>query len=186
MGPFRQRLCIDVARADLRLRQPFTGGQTQLAKHNVASWIRDEIEVRRIALLKRAEISFRPYPEEVAGAALCGRGTWLLNVEKGHRVIEQVQNRQQIRHVVLFSSKDPDNVDAIIDGLSMLADIPAVSHFEVSRNRHEDRFSNEVDVVVYAEFEDAAALAAYRAHPIYQKCIEIVRPLREMRVAADF
>jgi hypothetical protein len=99
---------------------------------------------------------------------------------------DQVSNRPPIRHVVLFSSKHPDNIEAMVNGLSMLADIPAVSHFEVSRNRNEDRFSNEVDVVVYAEFEDAAALDAYRAHPIYMKCIEIVRPLRELRIAADF
>ncbi|WP_299591987.1 Dabb family protein [uncultured Tateyamaria sp.] len=99
---------------------------------------------------------------------------------------EQVSNRRPIRHVVLFSSKHPDNIEPMINGLSMLAKIPTVSHFEVSRNRNEDHYSNEVDVIVYAEFEDAAALEAYRAHPIYQKCIEVVRPLRELRLAADF
>lgn len=91
-----------------------------------------------------------------------------------------------IRHVVFFSSKVEDDIDRIVDGLSMLGAIPSVSHFEVSRNRNEDRFGNDVDVVVYAEFLDDEALAAYRAHPIYQDCIDIVRPLREMRVAADF
>lgn len=68
----------------------------------------------------------------------------------------------------------------------MLSTIPSVKHFEVRRNRNEDRFSNDVDVVVYAEFEDEEALAAYRAHQTYQDCIEVVRPLRDMRVAADF
>ncbi|PUB14907.1 stress responsive alpha/beta barrel protein [Yoonia sediminilitoris] len=68
----------------------------------------------------------------------------------------------------------------------MLKDIPSVSHFEVSRNRNQDRFANDVDVIVYAEFADDAALAAYRAHPIYDDCIKIVRPLRDMRIAADF
>ncbi|MEJ6394343.1 Dabb family protein [Gymnodinialimonas sp. 2305UL16-5] len=95
-------------------------------------------------------------------------------------------DRELIRHVVFFSSKDPGYVDRIVAGLSMLADIPSVSHFEVCLNRNEDRYSNEVDVVVYAEFADEAALAAYRAHPIYQDCVDIVRPLREMRTAADF
>lgn len=94
--------------------------------------------------------------------------------------------KRVIRHVVFFSSKNEGDIDQIVDGLSMLGAIPSVSHFEVSRNRNEDRFGNDVDVVVYAEFENDAALAAYRAHPIYQDCIEIVRPLREMRVAADF
>jgi hypothetical protein len=91
-----------------------------------------------------------------------------------------------IRHVVFFSSKNADDIDRIVEGLSMLADIPSVKHFEVSRNRNEDRFGNDVDVIVYAEFEDEAALSAYRAHQIYQDCIDVVRPLREMRIAADF
>ena len=91
-----------------------------------------------------------------------------------------------IRHVVFFSSKKTDDIDRIVDGLSMLAEIPSVKHFEVSRNRNEDRFGNDVDIVVYAEFENEAALSAYRAHQIYQDCIDVVRPLREMRIAADF
>ncbi|MBS1300856.1 Dabb family protein [Loktanella sp. SALINAS62] len=91
-----------------------------------------------------------------------------------------------IRHVVFFSCKDPADIDRVVDGLSMLADIPAVSHFEVRRNRAQDRFANDVDVIVYAEFADDAALRAYRAHPIYDACIDIVRPLRDMRIAADF
>jgi quinol monooxygenase YgiN len=39
---------------------------------------------------------------------------------------------------------------------------------------------------VYAEFKDEAALAAYKAHPIYQVSIAKVRPLRELRLAVDF
>ncbi len=99
---------------------------------------------------------------------------------------QQNAEKRIIRHVVFFSSKAEGDIDRIVDGLSMLEAIPSVSHFEVSRNRNEDRFGNDVDVIVYAEFENDDALAAYRAHPIYQDCIEIVRPLREMRIAADF
>ena len=91
-----------------------------------------------------------------------------------------------IRHVVFFSSKDKDDVDRIIEGLQMLKGIPTVRRLDVCRNRKEDRFSNDVDVVVYAEFDDEAALDAYRAHPIYQDCIKLVRPLRDLRIAADF
>lgn len=99
---------------------------------------------------------------------------------------DKKSNRQIIRHVVFFSSKDVNDIDRIVDGLSMLSAIPSLRHFEVSRNRNEDRFSNDVDVIVYAEFENEAALKAYRAHQIYQDCIEIVRPLRDTRIAADF
>ena len=91
-----------------------------------------------------------------------------------------------IRHVVFFSSKDENDIASIVDGLQMLKDIPTVRRLDVCRNRKQDRFSNEVDVVVYAEFDDEAALDAYRAHPIYQDCIKRVRPLRDLRFAADF
>jgi len=101
-------------------------------------------------------------------------------------MINQSKDKEIIRHVVFFSSKQKNDIDRIVDGLSMLSAIPSVSHFEVSRNRNEDRFGNDVDVIVYAEFKDDAALQDYRSHPIYQECIEVVRPLREMRVAADF
>ena len=46
--------------------------------------------------------------------------------------------------------------------------------------------SKEVDVIVYGEFEDDAALAAYKAHELYAEAIRRVRPLRELRFAADF
>jgi len=88
--------------------------------------------------------------------------------------------------VVLFSAKDQADVTRIRDGLSMLADIPYASVFEVVQNTRVDALSGEIDVVVYAEFEDDAAMQAYKAHPIYQKAIDVVRPLREMRIAADF
>ncbi|SMX39278.1 Dabb family protein [Octadecabacter ascidiaceicola] len=95
-------------------------------------------------------------------------------------------DRSFIRHVVLFSAKDKTDVARIVDGLSMLADIPHSSVFEVVQNSQVDALSGEIDVVVYAEFVDDAALQAYKSHPIYQDAIDVVRPLREMRIAADF
>ncbi len=69
----------------------------------------------------------------------------------------------------------------------MLADIPHADHFEVGRNLQADTISTEVpDLVVYAEFADEAALAAFKAHPTYAACTARVRPMREMRIAADF
>ncbi len=95
-------------------------------------------------------------------------------------------DRTFIRHVVFFSAADPDNVDAIVEGLSALAQIPHARLFEVSRNSRVDSFSSEVDVIVYAEFETDADLAAYKAHQIYLDTIGVVKPLRELRIAADF
>lgn len=91
-----------------------------------------------------------------------------------------------LRHIVFFSAKNPADIPRIREGLAMLANIPEHLHFEVAENSRADGFSSEVDVVVYAEFADEAALARYKAHPIYQQAIDVVRPLREMRLAADF
>jgi hypothetical protein len=92
-----------------------------------------------------------------------------------------------IRHVVFFSAKDKKDVDAIAEGLSVLNAIPYADHFEVSRNLQADALTGDaVEVIVYAEFSNEDQLAAYKAHPVYQQCIAKVRPLRELRMAADF
>lgn len=91
-----------------------------------------------------------------------------------------------IRHIVFFSAKDPADARRIEDGLNMLAGIPEHDLFEVRPSLHADQLTGgAVDVVVYAEFPDAEALARYKAHPTYQACIDVVRPLRELRLAAD-
>lgn len=90
-----------------------------------------------------------------------------------------------IRHIVFFTAKTEGNLEAICDGLALLGTIPQARHFEVRRNTKVDQISNEVDVVVYAEFADAAALAAYKAHPTYAEATRRVRPLRELRLSAD-
>ncbi|SNR66115.1 Dabb family protein [Puniceibacterium sediminis] len=94
-------------------------------------------------------------------------------------------HRPTLRHIVFFSARDKGDIPKIVEGLSLLGKIPHSSHFEVCRNTQSDALSAEVDVVVYAEFESAEAMAAYKADPIYQKSIDIVRPLRELRIAAD-
>ncbi len=94
--------------------------------------------------------------------------------------------RPAIRHVVFFSAKDKADLPRIVEGLSLLGRIPDADCFEVRQNTRNDTLSGEVDVVVYAEFASAEALAAYKAHPLYQQSIDIVRPLRDLRIAADF
>ena len=91
-----------------------------------------------------------------------------------------------IRHIVFFTAKPGESVDAICEGLELLGTIPHSQHFEVSRNSKVDQISNEVDVVVYAEFASAAELSAYKAHPTYAEATRRVRPLRELRLSADF
>ncbi len=92
-----------------------------------------------------------------------------------------------IRHIVFFTAKSPEHLDTILFGLKRLETIPDSIRVEIRRNMNKDPISPDgPDVVVYGEFEDEAQLAAYKAHPLYQESIDIVRPLRDMRIAADF
>jgi len=91
-----------------------------------------------------------------------------------------------IRHIVLFSAKDKADIDRIVDGLSVLTAIPHARRLEIARNRKTDQLGNDIDVVVYGEFENEAELAAYKAHDLYKESIKRVRPLRELRFAADY
>jgi quinol monooxygenase YgiN len=90
-----------------------------------------------------------------------------------------------IRHIVLFSAKDPADLDTIEAGLKLLEGIAAADRLEVRRNLGRDQLANTIDIVVYGEFADQAALDAYKADPLYAEAIAIVRPLRELRLAAD-
>lgn len=91
-----------------------------------------------------------------------------------------------IRHIVFFTVPNEADREAVRAGLSILAEIPYARTLEIADNVKKDHFGNAVDIVVYGEFDDEAALAAYKAHPNYQRSIERVRPIRDMRIAADF
>ncbi len=90
-----------------------------------------------------------------------------------------------IRHIVFFTAKDPKDLPAIHQGLLGLGQIKHSSKFEVTLNTKTDPLSDVVDVVVYAEFENEAALDAYRDDPIYRATTKLVKPLRDMRFSAD-
>ncbi|MDA9409731.1 Dabb family protein [Bradyrhizobium sp. CCBAU 45384] len=91
-----------------------------------------------------------------------------------------------IRHIVFFSAKDEAQINQIIEGLSLLTTIPHARRLEVARNRRTDQLGNDIDIVVYGEFDSERELAAYKAHDLYQESIKRVRPLRELRFAADY
>lgn len=90
-----------------------------------------------------------------------------------------------IRHIVFFSVKPDQHVETVRESLMALAAIPHSSHFEVTLNSKVDPMCDRIDLVVYAEFADAAALAAYKAHPTYAETTRKVRPMRELRFSAD-
>jgi hypothetical protein len=91
-----------------------------------------------------------------------------------------------IRHIAFFSAIDPNDLDEIEAGLWILKDNPHALRFSVSRNLALDEIPGpHPDFVVMADIKDTAALAAYKAHPLYAESIRRVRPLRDIRVAAD-
>lgn len=90
-----------------------------------------------------------------------------------------------IRHIVFFSVRSGEDVEKVRVGLLALGQIPHSRLFEVTLNSKVDPLCDKIDLVVYAEFEDAAALAAYKAHPIYAETTNKVRPMRELRFSAD-
>lgn len=90
-----------------------------------------------------------------------------------------------IRHIVFFSAQDRADLDRIEAGLKLLEGIEGPRLLEVRRNLRRDQLGNEIDIVVYGEFADEAALEAYKRHPLYAEAIAAVRPLRELRFAAD-
>lgn len=91
-----------------------------------------------------------------------------------------------IRHIVLFSAKNADDVPEIRAGLQKLGEIPGVRHLEVGVNAKRDMIDNSIDLVLYSEFDDFETLDAYKAHPEYKEAIKAVRHLRETRIAVDF
>ncbi|CAN7215689.1 MAG: Dabb family protein [Rhizobium sp.] len=90
-----------------------------------------------------------------------------------------------IRHIVFFTAP-AENLDEVRAGLSILTAIPHARLLEIGTNIKTDQLGTDVDLVVYGEFDDEAELAAYKAHPDYQRSIDLVRPIREMRMAADY
>ncbi|PRD43340.1 stress responsive protein [Phyllobacterium phragmitis] len=90
-----------------------------------------------------------------------------------------------IRHIVFFSAREGQDLEEMRAGLERLGTIPHSDMFEVLENSKVDPLCDRIDLVVYAEFADEAALAAYKAHPTYAETTRHVRPMREMRYSAD-
>ena len=90
-----------------------------------------------------------------------------------------------IRHIVFFSVKEGQDIDVVREGLERLKTIPHSDVFEVLPNSKVDPMCDQVDLVVYGEFKDEAALFAFKADPIYAATTQYVRPMREMRFSAD-
>jgi len=98
-----------------------------------------------------------------------------------------------IRHVVIWKMKDfadgqarEENIRRAKEALEALpGQIPGhIRHLEVGVNRLEN--AENCDLVLIADFDDMADLEAYFKHPAHLMVAELVRKLREERMAVDF
>ncbi len=90
-----------------------------------------------------------------------------------------------IRHIVFFTAKKPEDIDTIYRALKTLEAIEGPKRLEVRKNSKIDHIENHIDVVVYGEFPNEEAIEQYKNDPIYHLSTDTVRPLRDMRFAAD-
>jgi len=90
-----------------------------------------------------------------------------------------------IRHIVFFSAKPGETAQSVQAGLSVLTGIKHARLVEIGLNEKVDQVANEIDVVVYAEFDSLDDLKAFKADPLYDLPTQSVRPIRELRFAAD-
>lgn len=90
-----------------------------------------------------------------------------------------------IKHIVLFSLKDPANapkVKALLDGCKDL--VPGMREFEVGIKT--EGLEATADVVLVSTFEDEAALAAYQPHPHHQAVVAQIREMASGRQVLDY
>ena len=67
----------------------------------------------------------------------------------------------------------------VLEGLQIVEIIPHAVLVEVRKNEKFDELSNEIDIVVDAEFSSDDVLSAFKACPLSQQSIECVRPNRD-------
>jgi antibiotic biosynthesis monooxygenase (ABM) superfamily enzyme len=97
-----------------------------------------------------------------------------------------------IKHIVMWKLKDhAEGQDRAANALEMkrrldacAALVPGILAFEV--NIAQPGLEATSDVVLYAEFADAAALAAYGAHPTHQALVPFFKAVRDARECMDY
>lgn len=90
-----------------------------------------------------------------------------------------------LKHIVMWKLKDPVEAGRFRDELLACRDVvPGIREFEVATRT--DGLEANVDVLLYAVFEDKAALDAYQAHPRHQQAGVLLGQLRESRTVLDY
>ena len=90
-----------------------------------------------------------------------------------------------IRHIVMWKLKNPADATHFKAQLDTCIDlVPGMRKFEVATRT--PALDANCDVVLYSEFEDAAALAAYQNHPHHQQISTALGALRDTRSVLDY
>lgn len=90
-----------------------------------------------------------------------------------------------IKHIVLFTLKDPANapkVKALLDSCKDI--VPGIREFEVGIKT--EGLEATADVVLVSTFDDTAALAAYQPHPHHQGVVAQIREMASGRQVLDY
>ncbi len=97
-----------------------------------------------------------------------------------------------IKHIVMWKLKDEaegndkaTNAKLMKEKLDAIANlVPGMLKLEVGFDLKLD--ATAYDVILYCEFENEAALAAYQEHPQHKAVFPFIGAVRESRVAVDY
>jgi len=97
-----------------------------------------------------------------------------------------------IKHIVMWKLKDQaEGADRLSNAHEMkrrldecAAIVPGIVTFEVTLAQPD--LEATYDVVLYSEFADRAALAAYIQHPVHQAVVPFIGAIREGRQCMDY
>jgi heme-degrading monooxygenase HmoA len=97
-----------------------------------------------------------------------------------------------IKHIVMWKLKEQaEGADRAANALEMkrrldacATIVPGIIAFEVTLAQPD--LEATYDVVLYSEFADRAALAAYIAHPVHQAVVPFIGAIREGRQCMDY
>jgi quinol monooxygenase YgiN len=97
-----------------------------------------------------------------------------------------------IKHIVMWKLKEEaEGADRATTAREMkrrldecAAIVPGIITFEVTLAQAD--LEATYDIVLYSEFADRAALAAYVAHPVHQAVVPFIGAIREGRQCMDY
>lgn len=97
-----------------------------------------------------------------------------------------------IKHIVMWTLKDhAEGADRATNAIEMKRKLDACANLVPGMHAFEVRLAEPgleatCDVILYAEFDDRAALAAYAAHPTHKALMPFFKAVRDGRECMDY